>query len=65
MPINARWFIKRIANLFDIATAKTVRTFLIPETLDSTPFLPDALAISDWHNNWSKIAQQVRQVLLA
>jgi hypothetical protein len=25
-----------------IATAKTVRTFLIPETLDSTPLLPDA-----------------------
>jgi hypothetical protein len=24
----------------DIATAKTVRTFLISETLDSTPFLP-------------------------
>jgi hypothetical protein len=23
-----------------IATAKTVRTFLISETLDSTPFLP-------------------------
>jgi len=25
---------------YDIATAKTVRTFLIPETLDSTNFFP-------------------------
>jgi hypothetical protein len=29
-----------------IATASAVRTFLIPETLDSTPFFPDALAPS-------------------
>jgi hypothetical protein len=27
----------------NIATAKTVRRFLIPETVDSIPFLPDAL----------------------
>ena len=28
-----------------MATAKTVRTFLIPKTLDSRAILPDALAI--------------------
>jgi hypothetical protein len=28
----------------NIAIANAVRTFLIPETLNSTPFFPDALA---------------------
>jgi hypothetical protein len=30
----------RLPQIAIIATAKTVRTFLIPETLDSTPLLP-------------------------
>jgi hypothetical protein len=34
------FFVSRFVRLKVIAIAKTVRTFLIPETLDSTPFLP-------------------------
>jgi hypothetical protein len=40
---NGFWSVQvRILRKADIATAKAFRTFLIPETFGSTPFLPDA-----------------------